>query len=184
MGQRFSNLKPRLKKTVKADFVISTKIIKEQFERLILLFMAKIKELLQTQLLLVIDALDKCEDKGHIKIILHFLARIQTMKFFKMRIFIISRSELLICLSFNKISDTYQDFILYEISKSVITHNILVFLRFEFAAIKNNYNLLSLSVMGLSLNWSYKFNLRALIIIAILLFIFAVIMCCFINNTD
>ena len=184
LGQRLSNLKPHLKDAVETDPVISTKTMKEQFERLILLPMSKIKELLHTQLLLVIDALDECEDDGHVKIVLHLLAQIQTMKSLKMRILITSRPELPIRLGFDKISGTYQDFILHEIPKPVITHDISVFLRSEFAAIRDNYNLSPPTTMGLPLDWPYEPNLRALIVMAVPLFIFAATMCRFIGETD
>ena len=184
LNQRFSDLKSHFKNAMKTNPVISTKIMKEQFERFIFKFMSEIKKLLHTQLLLIIDALDECENKNHVKIILHLLARIQTMKFFNMRIFITSRSELSIRLNFDKIFDTHQNFILHEISKSVITHDISVFLRSEFAAIKNNYKNSPFSVMNISLNWSYKQNLQILIIMTVSLFIFAAIMCRFIGETD
>ena len=183
LGQRLPDLRPHLKNAVETDPVISTKTMKEQFERLILKPMSEIKELLHTQLLLVIDALDECEDEGHVKIVLHLLARIQAMKSLNMRIFITSRPELPIRLDFDKISGTHQDFILHEIPKPVITHDISVFLRSEFAAIKDNYKDSPPSAMGIPLDWPYEQNLQALIIMAVPLFIFAATMCRFIGET-
>ena len=178
------DLRPYLKKAVETDPIISTKTMKEQFERLILLPMLEIKDLLtMDKLVLVVDALDECENEGHVKLVLHLLAQIQRLKSLNMRIFVTSRPELPIRLGFNKIADTYQDLILHEIPKPVITRDISVFLRSEFTRIRDEYNLSSSSVPVLPLEWPSEHNFQALVLTAVPLFIFAATMCRFIGET-
>jgi hypothetical protein len=184
LGQFLPDLRPHLKKVAKTDPIISTKTMKEQFQRLVLQPMSEIRELLHTQLLLVIDALDECENEDHIKILLHLLAQIQLIKSLKMRIFVTSRPELPLRMGFKRISDAHQDLILHKISKPVITHDISIFLRSEFTRIRDDYNLSPPSGPGLPLDWPSERKMQVLITMAVPLFIFAATMCRFIGETD
>ncbi|TVY13939.1 Vegetative incompatibility protein HET-E-1 [Lachnellula arida] len=184
LGQHIPVLRPRLKKVVEVDPIISTKTMKEQFQGLILQPMSGIKELLQTQLLLVIDALDECENDDHIRILLYLLAQIQLIKSLKMRILITSRPELIPRMEFKRIPNAHQDLILHEIPKPIITLDISIFLRSEFTRIRDDYNLLSPSDQILPSDWPSKWKMEVLITMAVPLFIFAATMSRFIGETD
>ena len=181
LGQHLPDLRLHLKKVVEVDPIISTKTMKEQFQALILQPMSEIKELLHTRLLLVIDALDECENEDHIKILLYLLARIKSLK---IRILVTSRPELPLRLGFNDISNAHQDLILHEIPKPIITHDISVFLRSEFRRIQGRYNILSPSDSTLPLYWPSEHKMQVLITMAVPLFVFAATMCRFIGETD
>ena len=110
--------------------------MKEQFEKLILRLISEIKDLLTIKLVLVVDTLDECDNKGHITLALHLLlAQTQKLKSLNIRIFLTSRPELPIRLEFNKVPDVYQDLLLHEISKPIIIHDISVFLQSKFTKI-------------------------------------------------
>ena len=157
LGQYLPILRPYLKKAVETDPIISTKNMKEQFKRLILLPILEIKDLLTFKLVLVVNTLDECENKGHIKLILH-LAELQRVKSLNMHVFVTSRPELPIRLGFKKVSKAYQDLILHKIPKLIITYDISIFLRSEFARIRDKYNLAPFLAPALPLKWPSKYN--------------------------
>ena len=181
LGQHIPDLRPHLKKVVEIDPIISTRTMKEQFRGLILQPMTKIKEQLHTHSLLVIDALDECENEDHIKILLYLFAQVKSLK---MRIIVTSRPELPLRMGFKRIPDAHQDLILHEISKPIITSDISIFLQSEFTRIRNDYNLSPPSDSLLSLDWPGERKIELLIIMAVPLFIFAATMCRFIGETD
>jgi hypothetical protein len=79
---------------------------------------------------LIVDALDECDKEEHIRIILQLLAEARTLKTVRLRIFLTSRPEIPIRHGVYQIPDTsHQDFILHNISPSIINHDIGIFLQ-------------------------------------------------------
>lgn len=121
-------------KAIDANLTISEKALKDQFKKLIL------QPLLETRqaspnilgLIIVIDALDKCEQEENIQVILQLLIQTRGLGPVLLRIFVTSRPELPIRLGFKKMLDrTYQDLILQNISKKTIKHDIALYLEHE-----------------------------------------------------
>lgn len=148
--QSLPDLRPYLKRALETNPAIFTKTMKEQFEKLILEPLCELARPLKT--LLVIDALDECEDAGHIAIILHHLARIQFIKSANLRLLVTSRPDLPVRLDFMKIPESHRDFILHDIPLPVIKHDIDAFLRNEFSRIRDAYNCLPPSGVGIPSN--------------------------------
>jgi len=148
--QSLSDLRLYLKNVLKMNSVIFTKIMKEQFEKLIFELLFKLTHSLKT--LIVVDALNECENEGHVIIILHLLKRIQFIESVKLRVLVTSRSELLVRLDFKRIPELHRDFILHEISSPVIEHDIEAFLENELPKIRDVYNCMSFSDVGISSN--------------------------------
>ena len=171
-----------LKKTLEMDPAVSTKTMREQFEKLVFGPLSELARPLK--ILMVIDALDECENEDHIKLILHLLRRIQDLRSIKMSILVTSRPELPLRVGFKQIPNEHQDFILHEIPKPIIKHDISVFLRSEFANIRSEYNMSSPSDSDLLPDWPGERNMRALVEMAVPLFIFAATMCRFIRQND
>ena len=91
-------------------------------------------------IVLVIDALDECEDEQDVRLILRLFSQARDLNALdaRMRIFITSRPETPIRLGFRidiPASD-HQDFILHRISQPIIQHDITVFLRHELEIIR------------------------------------------------
>lgn len=182
LAQSIPDVKIHLKEALEMEPAIFTKTLKEQFETLIF---GPLSELTHApKMLIVIDALDECENQGHIAMILHLLARIQSIESNKLRLLVTSRPELPVRLGFTKIPDSHRDFILHEVPDPIIEHDIGAFLRDEFPKIRNEYNCEPPSGVRIPSDWPYEQNLRALIIMAVPLFISAVTMCRFIGETD
>ena len=117
-------------KAIDADPVISEKALKDQFEKLILQPLLEIRQAPNASgLIIVIDALDECERKEDIQVILQLLARTKSLSPVSLRIFVTSRPDLPIRLGFKQMSDgTYQDLILQNIPKETIEKDIAIFL--------------------------------------------------------
>ena len=94
-------------------------------------------------IVLVVDALDECEDEQDARLILRLLsqARDLSAQAVQMKIFVTSRPETPIRLGFkNDIpASDHQDFILHHISQPTIEHDITVFLRHELENIRRDH---------------------------------------------
>ena len=84
-------------------------------------------------LVLVIDALDECDKQGDIQRVLRLVADVGALQKIRLRILITSRPESNIRHGFSRFPrGMYQEFILHEISKSVVDSDISIFLNLKF----------------------------------------------------
>ncbi|RYO89737.1 hypothetical protein DL764_008540 [Monosporascus ibericus] len=91
---------------------------------------------------LIVDALDECDDDNSIRIILQLLAEARTLKTVGLRVFLTSRPEISIRYGFCQIPDVeHQDFILHHISPSVVDHDIYIFLDYNLGLIRQERRL-------------------------------------------
>ena len=166
---------PYLSQAIDADPGISGRLMKEQFNNLILQPLSKVGGVSATtlKLVIVIDALDECEREGDIRNILHLLSQTQYLKSPHIRTFLTSRPELPIHLGFNKISaNAHQSVILQDIPKAIIKYDISSFLKAEFKKIRDDYND-SHPELSLPQDWPGEQSIRALSEMSVPLFIFA-----------
>ena len=177
---RMPRLVPNVVKALDSDPAISDKAMKEQFEKLVLQPLSEIPRdpsCNRRKLIIVIDALDECEQERHIKTILHLLSRSRDLKGVSLRIFVTSRPELPIRLGFQQMDgDTHQDVALHKIPALIIEHDLRAFLKDELARIQKDHSLPS--------TWPNQEDLQTLINMARPLFIFAATVCRFIGDRD
>jgi hypothetical protein len=131
-------LTPPIEKAIDTNPYISGKSIKEQFEKLIYQPLSEIRHVLPQgcKLVILIDTLDKCEQEEDIRTILCLLSQTKDIESARFQIFVTSRPELPIRLSFmSMLVDTYQDLILHEMPYSMIEHDIATFLKSKLANI-------------------------------------------------
>jgi hypothetical protein len=82
--------------------------------------------------ILVVDALDECDGSDNIRIILQLLAEARSLKRVRLRIFMTSRPEIPIRYGFYQMSETeHRDFVLHNISPSIVDHDITIFLEYN-----------------------------------------------------
>jgi len=82
--------------------------------------------------ILVIDALDECEGDDDTRLILRLLAELKTLDAIRLRVFITSRPETPIRFGFGTMPGAaHQDFVLHNISPSIIQHDISIFLQYK-----------------------------------------------------
>ena len=164
-------------KAIDADPAISEKALKDQFEKLILQPLLEIKQAPPNALglVIVIDALDECERKEDIQVVLQLLAQTKNLSPVSLRVFVTSRPDLPIRLGFKQMSDgAYQDLILHNIPKETIEHDIAIFLEHELRVVSKQ--------RSLPLGWPSKEQIQALVEMAIPLFIFASTACRYIGD--
>jgi hypothetical protein len=167
---------PGIRKTLDEDSTISHKALKDQFEKLILQPLLGLKQARSRALarVVVIDALDECEREADIRAILQLLAQAKDVRPVPLRIVVTSRPELHIRLGFREMPNgTYQDLVLHEVPRSTIEHDIRLFLKHELGVIRNEHML--------STDWPAQDQIRALVELAVPLFIYAATVCRYIG---
>jgi hypothetical protein len=124
---------------------------------------------------LIVDALDECDKEKHIRTILQLLAEARTLKTVRLRVFLTSRPEIPIRHGFYEILDTnHQEFILHNISLSIVNHDISIFLQY-------NLNFIAVE-RSLGTGWPGEQIVKRLVCNASGLFIWAATACRFIRE--
>ena len=169
----------QIRAAIDADPDLCSKALREQFEKMILHALADIRNPLT--LVIVIDALDECDRDADIKAIIYLLSLAKTLPSVRLRTFLTSRPELPIRLGFTKIQGGYQDFILHEIPRPIIQHDLEVFLTFELTRIRDDYNTDAYKDLELPPDWPGQ-HIQTLVHMAVPLFIFAATICRFLGD--
>ena len=176
LAQRSTAFKSLLVKAISNDKGISNRILKDQWYRLVLQPLSELEAgSFQAPLLIVIDALDECEKESDVRQVLQLLSDFRHLGRLHFRVFITSRPEISIRHSFKLVPDQdHRDFILHDISMSIINHDISIFLEYTLIDIRRRY--------ALDENWPGEKAIRHLVRKAAGLFIWAVTTCRFING--
>lgn len=155
---------------------ICTKALTEQFRKLIFQPLSKApSDFPQAPIILVIDALDECEEEDDIETILHILAQFHDVASVNLRVFVTSRPELPIRLGFKNMSGcAYKNLILHEVPRITIQHDISEFLDYELTRLRLK--------RSLNIDWPSQENIQALVEMAVPLFIFAATLCRFVGE--
>ena len=155
---------------------IATQALRDQWNHLILQPLSKIKaNSVLSSLILVIDALDECEGDNDIQLILQLLAESRALRTVRLRIFMTSRPEIPIRHGFHQISETgHQDFVLHNISPSIVDHDISMFLKYRLGIIGRERNFAA--------DWPGEETTNRLVQNAAGLFIWAATTCRFISD--
>ncbi|KAL4860467.1 hypothetical protein BDV12DRAFT_205020 [Aspergillus spectabilis] len=175
---RISELRSCVQRVLHDDPDITSKSLKEQFEKLLLQPLLTLDQLgRQPQTaVIVIDALDECEHDQDIRAIIRLLPSLQRAKGVSIRIFVTSRPELPIVLSFSEITGhEYHNLALHEIPEEVTAHDIHLFLQDQFVKIKHDKNI--------SEDWPGDDVIQKLVIMSAPLFISAATVCRYIESS-
>ena len=109
---------------------IATQTLRDRWNQLIYRPLLKLdSSSFQLPLVLITDAPDECDIENDIQRILQLLAEARELRNVRLRILVTSRPEIPIRHGFHNIPETErQDFVLHNISSSVINHDITIFL--------------------------------------------------------
>jgi hypothetical protein len=120
---------------------IATQSLQDQWQDLILGPLSNLEsEHCTSKFVVVIDALDECEDQNDIQTTVRLLAEVRSLEIVRLRVLLTSRPEIPIRYGFNQIhKDEYKDFVLHDISPSIVDQDISVFLRDKFGHIRRNH---------------------------------------------
>ncbi|VUC35023.1 unnamed protein product [Clonostachys rosea] len=176
-------LAPYVRDEIERNPGIHDKAIKQQFDKLISTPISKLPDSSpRRKLVVVIDALDECDDLDHIRLILHLFSETKHFKALQLRFLLTSRPELPIRLGFEDIRGKYEDVILDEIPQPIIEKDISIFLKYELARIRDDYNKFIKAERQLPPDWPGQRDLQRLVNMSIPLFIFAATACLFIQD--
>jgi hypothetical protein len=96
----------------------------------------------QSKYVLVVDALDECDDQNNVQIILQRLAEVQSLRGTQLRVLLTSRPEIPIQYGFTQVRrEEHHDFVLHDIEPAVIEHDISVFLRHQLGLVRQKCRL-------------------------------------------
>jgi hypothetical protein len=140
LANALPDLKPYICQAIARNPDVFQQSLAEQWKNLIFQPLSDLREAsLQSRLfILVIDALDECEDENDIRLILRLFAQAKTLGTVRLRIFITSRPETPIRLGFRvHIPEAeHQDFVLHHVPQDIIQGDISIFLRHELDIIR------------------------------------------------
>lgn len=172
-----------IRAAIDADPGISGKTLKEQFNKLVLEPLSKLTgdPVKPRIIVMVVDALDECEERD-VRNIIYLLSQAKTLTKVKLRIFVTSRPDLPIRLGFSKIKGEYQDMVLHEVPKPIIRDDIAAFLKYELTGIRVGYNGSVAKDRWLPLDWPDQATVNILVEMAVPLFIFAATVCRFVGD--
>ncbi|KAJ6084355.1 hypothetical protein N7486_011155 [Penicillium sp. IBT 16267x] len=170
-------LMPQVQKAIDDDPNISEKVLREQFEKLLLDPLLGIEQREQTiSRVIVIDALDECDSENDIDLILRLLPQVQKPTSVRLRFLLTSRPEMPIRLGFAGIADAHQDLVLHEIDKAVIERDINLYFQDQFLRLRQK--------RSFPPGWPSDAATQRLVEKAVPLFIAAVTLCRFIGDTN
>ncbi|EYB24217.1 hypothetical protein FG05_10632 [Fusarium graminearum] len=131
-----------VKEELDANPAIVGKSVEEQFQKLIQepLSEAAASAKVLSPVVIVIDALDECDQEADIRLLINILSRAKT-SLPHLRVFLTSRPVLSIRLGFSEAQGSYQDLVLHEIPAQIVEHDIVVFLDDEFRKIRHDFNM-------------------------------------------
>lgn len=155
---------------------IATQSLADQWRQLILSPLSKLRrDSNLSSYILVIDALDECDNSKDIQLILQLFTEARSLKTVQLRVLLTSRPDIPIRHSFHQISEAeYQDFVLHNISPSIVDHDIFVFLEHNLRLIGQNWSM--------DTGWPGEEIVWALVKYASGLFIWAATACRFIQD--
>ncbi|CAG8909317.1 unnamed protein product, partial [Penicillium egyptiacum] len=165
-------LMPCLQEAIYDEPDIAMKSLRQQFDNLLLRPIRKLEQSdhpIRT-VVIVIDALDECEQDDDIRTILQLLPQLQQSNALSLRIFLTSRPELPIRLGFSEMAnDDYRDLALHQIPEAVTAHDISLFFNHRLENVRK--------IQSLPIDWPGVMDLQALVTLSVPLFIFAATVC-------
>jgi hypothetical protein len=155
---------------------IASQSLRDQWHQLVLRPLSKLNgSSCQSLYILVIDALDECDNDNNIRAILQLLAQIRSVEAVQIRVFLTSRPETPIQYGFRDIPNTERhDFVLHNIASSTADHDIRISLEYDLRIVGQE--------RSLGPGWPGDDTITRLVQVASGLFIWAATACRFIRQ--
>jgi hypothetical protein len=153
---------------------IANQSLHDQWRQLVFRPLSRLDGSSPLSYVLIVDALDECDNEDHIRMILQLLAEARLLQV-RLRVLITSRPEVPIRYGFCQITNAeHRDFILHDIKAAIVDHDIFIFLYHEMGSIGREW--------ALGTGWPGEQALRRLVLNASGLFIWAATACRFIRQ--
>ncbi|KAK7928421.1 hypothetical protein PG985_005419 [Apiospora marii] len=175
---------PHIQAAIDSDPAIFEKAMREQIEKLIFQPLSKISRAVNKDraLLIIVDALDECEDEEDVKCFIHLFSNSKSIQSPRLKVFLTSRPDLPIHLGFTAIKGEYQDLVLHKVAEPAIERDIRVFFKSELMRVRNDYNDSVAKDRHIPAVWPSEDDMRILVKMAVPLFIFAATVCRFVAD--
>ncbi|BCR98592.1 NACHT and WD40 domain protein [Aspergillus luchuensis] len=160
-------------KAIEQDPQIAAKDVTEQFNKLLLEPLKSVAMYQSRTLVIVIDALDECENDKEIEKILQFLPRVHQSSNMRLKIFLTSRPELPLRRFFEK-EGSHRRLVLEKVAEEAIREDIVRFLEHRFKEIR--------AQAKTGEDWPGNDVVEALATVCIPLFISAATICRFVEQ--
>ncbi|OCK90674.1 uncharacterized protein K441DRAFT_617682 [Cenococcum geophilum 1.58] len=177
LSKRIPALKNLIYTLVEKHNDIASHSLDDQWRHLILTPFTRLDNSFhQSRLLIVIDALDECEEDKDVRVLLRLLSEIKDITTVQFRIFITSRPETPLRLGFRQMPSIYHhDLVLDEISREVVDRDILTFFKMQFSEIREIFE-------EVAPDWPGEHRLNLLVNKSEGLFIYAATVCRFLKS--
>ncbi|KAF2464362.1 putative WD-repeat protein [Lindgomyces ingoldianus] len=174
LAEKVPGLYQHICDSLKAHSNIVSQSLRDQWDHLVLGPLSKLgSNGRPSSYVLVVDALDECDDDNNTRAIVKLLAEAQSLKTVRLRVFLTSRPEIPIQSGFHQVPDAeHWDLVLHNISPSIVDQDIYVFLEYNLGHIGQE--------RGLDPGWPGKDIVTRLVHNASGLFIWAATACRFI----
>ncbi|KAK2760564.1 pfs domain-containing protein [Colletotrichum kahawae] len=185
LASRRPDLKLLIGEAVKENLDISSKGISEQFWQLIMTPLQRSRHTFNgTRSIIIIDAVDECATEKDIEILIPLLSNVVKCNPSSLKIFITSRPETSAQYAFHHTHGELQEVILQEVTKSVIDHDIELFLKYELSMIRETWNSIHRNDSSKQIGsiWPEQEKIQILLRLARPLFIFAATACRFVRD--
>jgi hypothetical protein len=130
---QLAEISPELRRRIDNAVASSRRIhdlgLYDQWEKLVLQPVSQLSQnAFPLPLVIVVDALDECDDEDDVRLLIQCLAAATTVENIQLRVFITSRPDQPIKLGFDGISrEAHRDFILHDIEQSIVDHDLAVY---------------------------------------------------------
>ena len=169
------SLKEHIGEAIAENSHIANQTLRDQWRQLILQPLSKIKPFPHPSLVIVVDALDECDDANDVRIIVQLFAEVRSLTRVRLRVFMTSRPEIPIRHGFYQVPDSeHQDFILHSISPQVVNDDISLFFEHQFRILRQERQMAA--------EWPGHQSIGVLVQKAAGLFIWAATACRFIHE--
>lgn len=175
-------------RAIESDPLLFSKAPAEQFRRLMLrpLQDLTVAGAHQPTLVVVVDALDECEDKTEIRTILELWPQLSQVTVVRLRLFLTSRPECDVRLSFQDMSiNMFRAIDLVDaVPLNTIQYDLFTYLSDSLCSVREEYNRRHLGQYILSHEWPDCETIQQLVSIAVPLFIVAATICRFVGDYE
>ncbi|KAM0420376.1 hypothetical protein ACHAPT_011795 [Fusarium lateritium] len=176
------DLIPHIRAAIDGRDSVIEKSASQQFEKLILQPLMRVRHKNRVILTIVVDGLDECDGDNDVQRLISLLPGLKNIKNLRVRVLITSRPELPIRLGFHEIRGHYRDLVLHEIPETIVEHDIDVFFNHKLNEIRRTYNNSVSAGSHLPKHWPGPRDTTTLVNMAVPLFIFATTVCRFLSD--
>jgi len=142
LAEKSPSLRRHICDAIAENSRIANQTLRDQWRQLILQPLLKTNDFLLPSLLIVVDALDECDDPNDVRIIVRLFAEVRSLNRVRLRVFMTSRPETPIRHGIYQVPDSeHQDFILHNISPQVVHDDISLFFKHHFSIIRQERRL-------------------------------------------